>query len=227
MHVAELVVVDARDRRARAPARAARAAAPCGSAALGVALDDVERADAEAELTSRRYPRATEARSTSSGASIESSFAHTLVVTLTMSTPRSSAIGRARSAIRGPTAVRHSRERDRRLPAREAVLARALEEVLERFGASRVLRRRFLRRPGHCAADGSIAGHRDAHRAHGAQVRAFRRPPPDVRPGTVIADKYRIERELGRGGFGVVVRARAPRRSIRRSRSRSSPKARR
>lgn len=33
------------------------------------------------------------------------------------------------------------------------------------------------------------------------------RPPPDVRPGRVIADKYRIERELGRGGFGVVVRA--------------------
>jgi eukaryotic-like serine/threonine-protein kinase len=28
-----------------------------------------------------------------------------------------------------------------------------------------------------------------------------------VRPGTVIADKYRVEKELGRGGFGVVVRA--------------------
>jgi serine/threonine protein kinase len=33
------------------------------------------------------------------------------------------------------------------------------------------------------------------------------RIPPDVRPGRIIADKYRIERELGRGGFGVVVRA--------------------
>ncbi len=33
------------------------------------------------------------------------------------------------------------------------------------------------------------------------------RPPPNVKPGRVIADKYRIERELGRGGFGVVLRA--------------------
>jgi eukaryotic-like serine/threonine-protein kinase len=33
------------------------------------------------------------------------------------------------------------------------------------------------------------------------------RPPPNVKPGTIIGDKYRIERELGRGGFGVVVRA--------------------
>ncbi len=33
------------------------------------------------------------------------------------------------------------------------------------------------------------------------------RPLPNVKPGRVIADKYRIERELGRGGFGVVVRA--------------------
>src|SRR4051812_23024255 len=28
-----------------------------------------------------------------------------------------------------------------------------------------------------------------------------------VKPGTVIADKYRVEKELGRGGFGIVVRA--------------------
>lgn len=28
-----------------------------------------------------------------------------------------------------------------------------------------------------------------------------------VRPGMVIADKYRVQKELGRGGFGVVVRA--------------------
>jgi eukaryotic-like serine/threonine-protein kinase len=33
------------------------------------------------------------------------------------------------------------------------------------------------------------------------------RPPPNVKPGTMIGDKYRIEREIGRGGFGVVVRA--------------------
>jgi serine/threonine-protein kinase len=34
------------------------------------------------------------------------------------------------------------------------------------------------------------------------------RPEPDLRPGATIGDKYRIEREIGRGGFGVVVRAR-------------------
>jgi eukaryotic-like serine/threonine-protein kinase len=33
------------------------------------------------------------------------------------------------------------------------------------------------------------------------------RPSPVVRPGTMIADKYRVEKELGRGAFGVVVRA--------------------
>jgi hypothetical protein len=40
------------------------------------------------------------------GASIESSLAQTLDTTFTMSIPRSSAIGRARSAMRGPTAAR-------------------------------------------------------------------------------------------------------------------------
>lgn len=33
------------------------------------------------------------------------------------------------------------------------------------------------------------------------------RPPLDVKPGAMIGDKYRVEREIGRGGFGVVVRA--------------------
>lgn len=33
------------------------------------------------------------------------------------------------------------------------------------------------------------------------------RQPPQVKVGTMIGDKYRIEREIGRGGFGVVVRA--------------------
>jgi serine/threonine-protein kinase len=33
------------------------------------------------------------------------------------------------------------------------------------------------------------------------------RPPPNVKPGAMIGDKYRVEREIGRGGFGVVVRA--------------------
>ena len=33
------------------------------------------------------------------------------------------------------------------------------------------------------------------------------RPQHSVRPGTVIADKYRVLRELGRGGFGIVVSA--------------------
>jgi len=40
------------------------------------------------------------------GASIESSLAHTLVTTFTTKTPRSRAMGLARSAIRGPTAAR-------------------------------------------------------------------------------------------------------------------------
>jgi serine/threonine protein kinase len=40
------------------------------------------------------------------------------------------------------------------------------------------------------------------NRAPGSQ-----RLPPIVKAGAVIADKYRIERELGRGAFGVVVRA--------------------
>ncbi len=42
-------------------------------------------------------------------------------------------------------------------------------------------------------------------RAATAQVSV--RPPPDVKPGVMIGDKYRVEREIGRGGFGVVVRA--------------------
>ncbi len=29
-----------------------------------------------------------------------------------------------------------------------------------------------------------------------------------VKPGRMVADKYRVEREIGRGGFGVVVQAR-------------------
>lgn len=33
------------------------------------------------------------------------------------------------------------------------------------------------------------------------------RPPPNTKVGAMIGDKYRIEREIGRGGFGVVVRA--------------------
>lgn len=41
--------------------------------------------------------------------------------------------------------------------------------------------------------------------AHAALVTV--RAPPNVKPGTMIGDKYRVEREIGRGGFGVVVRA--------------------
>ncbi|MBX3188353.1 MAG: protein kinase [Labilithrix sp.] len=33
------------------------------------------------------------------------------------------------------------------------------------------------------------------------------RPHQALKPGSVIADKYRVEKELGRGGFGLVVRA--------------------
>ncbi|MBX3211466.1 MAG: serine/threonine protein kinase [Labilithrix sp.] len=41
--------------------------------------------------------------------------------------------------------------------------------------------------------------------AHAALVTV--RAPPNVKPGTMIGEKYRVEREIGRGGFGVVVRA--------------------
>ncbi len=32
--------------------------------------------------------------------------------------------------------------------------------------------------------------------------------PASLRPGSILADKYRIEKEIGRGGFGIVLRAR-------------------
>jgi serine/threonine-protein kinase len=40
------------------------------------------------------------------------------------------------------------------------------------------------------------------------QSSATAKPQPDLRPGATIGDKYRVEREIGRGGFGVVLRAR-------------------
>jgi serine/threonine-protein kinase len=36
---------------------------------------------------------------------------------------------------------------------------------------------------------------------------AVKRPVADVKPGMVIGGKYRVEREIGRGGFGLVFRA--------------------
>lgn len=45
-------------------------------------------------------------------------------------------------------------------------------------------------------------------RAPGGPIGNVAPPHPDVKVGTVIAEKYRVEKELGRGGFGVVVRAR-------------------
>jgi serine/threonine protein kinase len=41
-----------------------------------------------------------------------------------------------------------------------------------------------------------------------APLASVGRPQDVVRVGSVIGDKYRVEQELGRGGFGVVVRAR-------------------
>jgi serine/threonine-protein kinase len=43
-------------------------------------------------------------------------------------------------------------------------------------------------------------------KAGAASVGALR-APPNVKVGAMIGDKYRVEREIGRGGFGVVVRA--------------------
>lgn len=41
------------------------------------------------------------------------------------------------------------------------------------------------------------------------QLRGGMAPEPaSLRPGSILADKYRVEKEIGRGGFGIVVRAR-------------------
>jgi eukaryotic-like serine/threonine-protein kinase len=51
-------------------------------------------------------------------------------------------------------------------------------------------------------------GHGNTKRVgRGAVAQPVVRAPPNVKPGATIGDKYRVERELGRGGFGVVVRA--------------------
>ena len=68
------------------------------------------------------------------GASIESSFAHTLVTTFTTRTPRSSAIGRARFGDAGADRGAPLRREGRELLSGEAVLAGALEHVLETLG---------------------------------------------------------------------------------------------
>jgi len=47
----------------------------------------------------------------------------------------------------------------------------------------------------------------DRPRAPASSVVVGKLASPPVGPGTVLAEKYRVERELGRGGFGVVVRA--------------------
>src|SRR5512142_1429444 len=37
-----------------------------------------------------------------------------------------------------------------------------------------------------------------------AHVRAPRAPAYELAPGAIVAEKYRLEREIGRGGMGVV-----------------------
>ena len=44
-------------------------------------------------------------------------------------------------------------------------------------------------------------------RAPGVITVGLDRSQQGVKPGSIIADKYRVENELGRGGFGIVVRA--------------------
>lgn len=61
--------------------------------------------------------------------------------------------------------------------------------------------------PGGSSAPGVATFDLDSLPAIGAAAAAVIRPPPNTKPGAMIGDKYRIERELGRGGFGVVVRA--------------------
>lgn len=55
--------------------------------------------------------------------------------------------------------------------------------------------------------DVTPAGERDALAAKAKAELITVRPPPDVKPGVTIGERYRVDLELGRGGFGVVVRA--------------------
>jgi len=106
----------------------------------------------------------TRSRATSSGASIWSSFAQTLVVTFTSRMPRSSVTGCARSAMRGPTASFHSRIGiGGRLRAKRSSPARSSRSIIG-SGASRCLR---LRRFEDLAigADGSIGSGPSMERA--------------------------------------------------------------
>lgn len=52
-----------------------------------------------------------------------------------------------------------------------------------------------------------MQGPGDTQRLGAGHGGAFVRVPPSVKPGAMIGEKYRVEREIGRGGFGVVVRA--------------------
>ena len=42
----------------------------------------------------------------------------------------------------------------------------------------------------------------------GVPPNAQLREPASLKPGSVLAEKYRVEKEIGRGGFGIVLRAR-------------------
>src|SRR5262245_61328007 len=106
--------------------------------------------------------------------------------------------------MRGPTARRHSRRAignfflaNRFSPARSSTSSMA-------SGASRFFpHRRF-------AGD---MRRRCYHREELGMPSPPSAPPAaprgamDVKQGSIIADKYRVERTLGRGGFGIVVRA--------------------
>lgn len=116
-------------------------------------------------------------------------------------------------------------ERDRELLSGEAILPGALQNRFEGLGRIEtspfetladthrrlgldvtIASRRAMQGPGKTERMPGAPRHGEEPKAPDARVVVVR-PPANLKPGAMIGDKYRIEREIGRGGFGVVVGA--------------------